>query len=239
MDEFTTVNAVQESGEGFQEATQATDEGVTSATAEQRQPQTKEQNSAYAAARREAEAQLKALEQNIQAITQYTGHSSIDELLNDIKEANTAKEAEDSGVDVETYSRMKQLETEKMTAQQKLEHYERVELLTQQEKQISSDPKWSGFYKDNRDAIMQIAEENKCDLEVAKLVLFNTKGDFDYSALEQKAVEKYLAKLKKQNVPVEGRGGATPTIMQNPLNSKDPWAAASKSAKDIFMQRKL
>jgi hypothetical protein len=242
MDELNSVNAEQGGIVDPQQDTAAVDTGVQSAPATQKQPQTPEENAAFAAVRRTYEAKLaevekknREYEQKIAKVTEYTEYSQFDELLAEIDRTKLKAEAAEQGVDPETYARLKQLENENLTTQQKLARYELQEQLAQEEQALTADPKWSSFYKENRDEIQRIALENGTSLDVAKLVLYNEKGVFDPEAIKQQAITEYLAKLKSQNIPVEGRGGSIAQVSSGgEYNRKNIWAAAQSRANALM-----
>lgn len=127
-------------------------------------------------------------------------------------------EAQRQNVPVEVLSRLSQAEKDALEAKNMLSEYQRKEAMAKEAEAIAADPKWGEFYKTNEADIKAAAEQFKCDLGTAKLIVYDKVGPVkvDTEAIANKAIQDYIEGKKTSYKPVEG-SGATPTqVVQAP-----------------------
>ena len=130
---------------------------------------------------------------------------------------------------------LQELQTTKSTAQQaldKLSAYERKDALEAEATALSADPKWGDFYKAHEADIKSAADQFKCDLGTAKLIVYDNVGPekVDEAAVAQKAIQDYIEGKRTSYKPVEG-SGATPTQV---VATPKTWADAREGSKAIL-----
>ena len=130
---------------------------------------------------------------------------------------------------------LQELQTTKSTAQQaldKLSAYERKDALEAEATALSADPKWGDFYKAHEADIKAAADQFKCDLGTAKLIVYDNVGPekIDEAAVAQKAIQDYIEGKRTSYKPVEG-SGATPTQV---VATPKTWADAREGSKAIL-----
>ena len=141
-------------------------------------------------------------------------------------------EAARQNVPVEILSRLTQAEKDALETKDKLSAYEHKEAMAKEAEALATDPKWGEFYKANEAEIKAVAENAKCDLGVAKLLVYDKSGPtkVDTDAIANKAIQDYINGKQTSYKPVEG-SGATPTqVVSMPTNYKD----AREGSKAIF-----
>lgn len=141
-------------------------------------------------------------------------------------------EAAEQNVPVEV---LQELQTTKSTAQQaldKLSAYERKDALAAEAEALTADPKWGDFYKAHEADIKAAADQFKCDLGTAKLIVYDNVGPekVDEAAVAQKAIQDYIEGKRTSYKPVEG-SGATPTQV---VAAPKTWADAREGSKAIL-----
>lgn len=234
MDEtLTPVDAGQVSDEGSQIGAEQVEtvsaENGAAPVQVEKPVQTPEENARFAAIRREAEARARQAERQA-AESEY--NSAIAKLgiewdgkpVATIAELNYAleqKALQEQAQTINPVEVLAELQNTKLTAQQaieKLSRYERMEALSAQAQTLSSDPKWSQFYKSNEAVIRGLADRFNCDLDTAMLVHYRDLGPqmVDEKAIAEKAVQEYLTK-KTSVPPTEGSGAAPVTVVGKPL----------------------
>ena len=130
---------------------------------------------------------------------------------------------------------LQELQTTKSTAQQaldKLSAYERKDALEAEATALSVDPKWGDFYKSHEADIKAAADQFKCDLGTAKLIVYDNVGPekVDEAAVAQKAIQDYIEGKRTSYKPVEG-SGATPTQV---VATPKTWADAREGSRAIL-----
>ena len=130
---------------------------------------------------------------------------------------------------------LQELQTTKSTAQQaldKLSAYERKDALAAEAETLAVDPKWGDFYKAHEADIKSAADQFKCDLGTAKLIVYDNVGPekVDEAAVAQKAIQDYIDGKRTSYKPVEG-SGATPTQV---VSAPKTWADAREGSKAIL-----
>jgi hypothetical protein len=142
-----------------------------------------------------------------------------------------AKAAEQN-VPVELYSRLTQAEQDALEAKNMLSEYQRRDALAAEAEALAVDPKWGDFYKAHEADIKAVADQFKCDLGTAKLIVYDKVGPekIDEEAIAQKAIQDYIAGKRTSYKPVEG-SGATPTQV---VAAPKTWADAREGSKAIL-----
>ena len=142
-----------------------------------------------------------------------------------------AKAAEQN-VPVELYSRLTQAEQDALEAKNMLSEYQRKDALTKEAETLATDPKWGTFYKAHEADIKSAADQFKCDLGTAKLIVYDNVGPekVDEAAVAQKAIQDYIEGKRTSYKPVEG-SGATPTQV---VAAPKTWADAREGSKAIL-----
>ena len=130
---------------------------------------------------------------------------------------------------------LQELQTTKSTAQQaldKLSAYERKDALAAESEALTVDPKWGDFYKAHEADIKSAADQFKCDLGTAKLIVYDNVGPekVDEAAVAQKAIQDYIEGKRTSYKPVEG-SGATPTQV---VATPKTWADAREGSRAIL-----
>ena len=130
---------------------------------------------------------------------------------------------------------LQELQTTKSTAQQaldKLSAYERKDALAAEAEALTVDPKWGDFYKAHEADIKAAADQFKCDLGTAKLIVYDNVGPekVDEAAVAQKAIQDYIEGKRTSYKPVEG-SGATPTQV---VATPKTWADAREGSRAIL-----
>ena len=122
-----------------------------------------------------------------------------------------AKAAEQN-VPVELYSRLTQAEQDALEAKTMLSEYQRKDALAAEAETLMADPKWGTFYKAHEADIKAAADQFKCDLGTAKLIVYDKFGpeQVDEAAIANKAIQEFVEGKRTSYKPVEG-SGATPT----------------------------
>lgn len=142
-----------------------------------------------------------------------------------------AKAAEQN-VPVELYSRLTQAEQDALEAKNMLSEYQRKDALAKEAETLATDPKWGTFYKAHEADIKAAADQFKCDLGTAKLIVYDNVGpeQVDEEAIAQKAIQDYIEGKRTSYKPVEG-SGATPTQV---VSAPKTWADAREGSKAIL-----
>ncbi len=120
--------------------------------------------------------------------------------------------AAEKSVPVEILQELTETKTTAQQALDKLSAYERKEALAAEATALSADPKWGDFYKAHEADITAVADRAKCDLNTAKLIVYDQLGPerVDADAIANKAIQEFIEGKRKDYKPVEG-SGATPT----------------------------
>ena len=141
-------------------------------------------------------------------------------------------EAAEQNVPVELYSRLTQAEQDALEAKNMLSEYQRKDALAKEAETLATDPKWGTFYKAHEADIKAAADQFKCDLGTAKLIVYDNVGPekIDEEAVAQKAIQDYIEGKRTSYRPVEG-SGATPTQV---VAAPKTWADAREGSKAIL-----
>ena len=142
-----------------------------------------------------------------------------------------AKAAEQN-VPVELYSRLTQAEQDALEAKNMLSEYQRKDALAAEAETLAVDPKWGDFYKAHEADIKAAADQFKCDLGTAKLIVYDNVGPekIDEAAIANKAIQEFVEGKRTSYKPVEG-SGATPTQV---VATPKTWADAREGSKAIL-----
>ena len=142
-----------------------------------------------------------------------------------------AKAAEQN-VPVELYSRLTQAEQDALEAKNMLSEYQRKDALAAEAETLAVDPKWGDFYKAHEADIKAAADQFKCDLGTAKLIVYDNVGPekVDEAAIANKAIQEFVEGKRTSYKPVEG-SGATPTQV---VAAPKTWADAREGSKAIL-----
>ena len=142
-----------------------------------------------------------------------------------------AKAAEQN-VPVELYSRLTQAEQDALEAKNMLSEYQRKDALAKEAETLTTDPKWGTFYKAHEADIKAAADQFKCDLGTAKLIVYDKFGpeQVDEAAIANKAIQEFVEGKRTSYKPVEG-SGATPTQV---VAAPKTWADAREGSKAIL-----
>lgn len=142
-----------------------------------------------------------------------------------------AKAAEQN-VPVELYSRLTQAEQDALEAKNMLSEYQRKDTLAKEAETLTTDPKWGTFYKAHEADIKAAADQFKCDLGTAKLIVYDKFGpeQVDEAAIANKAIQEFVEGKRTSYKPVEG-SGATPTQV---VATPKTYAEAREGSKAIF-----
>ena len=142
-----------------------------------------------------------------------------------------AKAAEQN-VPVELYSRLTQAEQDALEAKTMLSEYQRKDALAKEAETLTADPKWGTFYKAHEADIKAAADQFKCDLGTAKLIVYDNVGPerVDEEAIANKAIQEFVEGKRTSYKPVEG-SGATPTQV---VAAPKTWADAREGSKAIL-----
>lgn len=130
---------------------------------------------------------------------------------------------------------LQELQATKSTAQQALDmlsEYKRRDALAAEAETLAVDPKWGDFYKAHEADIKAVADQFKCDLGTAKLIVYDNVGPekVDEAAIAQKAIQDYIDGKRTSYKPVEG-SGATPTQV---VSAPKTWADAREGSRAIL-----
>ena len=141
-------------------------------------------------------------------------------------------QAAEQNVPVELYSRLTQAEQDALEAKNMLSEYQRKDALAKEAETLATDPKWGTFYKSHEADIKAAADQFKCDLGTAKLIVYDNVGPekIDEEAVAQKAIQDYIEGKRTSYRPVEG-SGATPTQV---VAAPKTWADAREGSKAIL-----
>ena len=142
------------------------------------------------------------------------------------------EKAAEQNVPVELYSRLTQAEQDALEAKNMLSEYQRKDALAKEAETLAVDPKWGDFYKAHEADIKAAADQFKCDLGTAKLIVYDNVGPekVDEAAVAQKAIQDYIEGKRTSYKPVEG-SGATPTQV---VAAPKTWADAREGSKAIL-----
>ena len=142
-----------------------------------------------------------------------------------------AKAAEQN-VPVELYSRLTQAEQDALEAKNMLSEYQRRDALAAEAEALAVDPKWGDFYKAHEADIKAAADQFKCDLGTAKLIVYDNVGPekVDEAAIANKAIQEFVEGKRTSYKPVEG-SGATPTQV---VAAPKTWADAREGSRAIL-----
>lgn len=142
-----------------------------------------------------------------------------------------AKAAEQN-VPVELYSRLTQAEQDALEAKNMLSEYQRKDAIAKEAETLATDPKWGTFYKAHEADIKAAADQFKCDLGTAKLIVYDKFGpeQVDEAAIANKAIQEFVEGKRTSYKPVEG-SGATPTQV---VAAPKTWADAREGSKAIL-----
>ena len=142
-----------------------------------------------------------------------------------------AKAAEQN-VPVELYSRLTQAEQDALEAKNMLSEYQRKDAIAKEAETLTADPKWGTFYKAHEADIKAAADQFKCDLGTAKLIVYDKFGpeQVDEAAIANKAIQEFVEGKRTSYKPVEG-SGATPTQV---VAAPKTWADAREGSKAIL-----
>lgn len=142
-----------------------------------------------------------------------------------------AKAAEQN-VPVELYSRLTQAEQDALEAKNMLSEYQRKDAIAKEAETLTTDPKWGTFYKAHEADIKAAADQFKCDLGTAKLIVYDKFGpeQVDEAAIANKAIQEFVEGKRTSYKPVEG-SGATPTQV---VAAPKTWADAREGSKAIL-----
>jgi hypothetical protein len=142
-----------------------------------------------------------------------------------------AKAAEQN-VPVELYSRLTQAEQDALEAKTMLSEYQRKDALAKEAETLAVDPKWGTFYKAHEADIKAAADQFKCDLGTAKLIVYDNIGPekVDEAAIANKAIQEFVEGKRTSYKPVEG-SGATPTQV---VAAPKTWADAREGSRAIL-----
>ena len=142
-----------------------------------------------------------------------------------------AKAAEQN-VPVELYSRLTQAEQDALEAKNMLSEYQRKDAIAKEAETLTTDPKWGTFYKAHEADIKAAADQFKCDLGTAKLIVYDKFGpeQVDEAAIANKAIQEFVEGKRTSYRPVEG-SGATPTQV---VATPKTYAEAREGSKAIF-----
>lgn len=141
-------------------------------------------------------------------------------------------QAAEQNVPVELYSRLTQAEQDALEAKNMLSEYQRKDALAKEAETLATDPKWGTFYKAHEADIKAAADQFKCDLGTAKLIVYDNVGpeQVDEAAIANKAIQEFVEGKRTSYRPVEG-SGATPTQV---VSAPKTWADAREGSKAIL-----
>ena len=141
-------------------------------------------------------------------------------------------EAARQNVPVEILERLTQAEQKAAELEGKYSETQRKEAMAKEAEALAADPAWGEFYKANEAEIKAVAENAKCDLGVAKLLVYDKSGPakVDEAAIAQKAIQDYINGKQTSYKPVEG-SGATPAQV---VSSPKTYAEAREGSKAVF-----
>lgn len=141
-------------------------------------------------------------------------------------------QAAEQNVPVELYSRLTQAEQDALEAKTMLSEYQRKDALAKEAETLTADPKWGTFYKAHEADIKAAADQFKCDLGTAKLIVYDNIGpeQVDEAAIANKAIQEFVEGKRTSYKPVEG-SGATPTQV---VAAPKTWADAREGSKAIL-----
>jgi hypothetical protein len=144
-------------------------------------------------------------------------------------------EAQQSNIDPQVYQRLVNAENTSKQALERLSKYEQKEAIETQAAEMAKDPKWSGFFNENKDEILSTASQSNCDLQTARLIVLDKKYQTpNMEEIKKNAVKEYIENLKKGNKPVEGSGNAPITVPGTPKT----WEEARKGAREMLRASK-
>ena len=138
------------------------------------------------------------------------------------------EEAEKEQIPVEYLSRLTQAEKKAAEVESKLSAYERKEIIESEAKTLATDEKWGEFFKTNESEIRKVADQVKCDLGTAKLIVYDRVGPtkVDEDAIANKAIQEFIDKKRTLNKPTEGSGATPVTVAQTPTTFAEARAGA-------------
>ena len=141
-------------------------------------------------------------------------------------------QAAEQNVPVELYSRLTQAEQDALEAKNMLSEYQRKDAIAKEAETLATDPKWGTFYKAHEADIKAAADQFKCDLGTAKLIVYDKFGpeQVDEAAIANKAIQEFVEGKRTSYKPVEG-SGATPTQV---VAAPKTWADAREGSKAIL-----
>jgi hypothetical protein len=135
--------------------------------------------------------------------------------------------AEDYAAWMDTQRKAEEADRRATETEQRLAKYERREEMNKMTAEMESHPQYGAWFKDHRADVLAFADTldhtqgtAQEQLEMATMLML-AKGyappqPVDEAAIEQRGVQKYIESLKKQNAPVEPRGGGIPTTPPAP-----------------------
>jgi hypothetical protein len=187
--------------------------------------QTPEQNAVY------RERRIKAERERDEAVEFAYGGQGIhtwEQLQAAREQQRMADEAAKRNMSAEDYAEWEAAKHEAAEAkriaestQKELVAYRQKDAILKEADNYAKHPKWGAFFAEHRDEIiakaMQFAgQDGRAEdmIDYARMLVFNDKWEppkpVDVAAIEADGVKKHLEALKKQNVPVETRGGGIP-----------------------------
>lgn len=158
------IEATQNTGN---EAVPSVNEEVANPQTAERPTQTQEENSRYAAIRREAEARAeqRAKDQLIAELYgQDYGIYSYADYQKAMEQQRVAQEAQQKGIDPELYQTINSL-------QEKVSTYERKTAMIKQDETLSNDPHVGSLYKEWKNDVYAMADQYNVDLDTAFTIL--------------------------------------------------------------------
>lgn len=147
---------------------------------------------------------------------------------------------EDYAAWMDTQRKAEEADRRATETEQRLAKYERREEINKMTAEMESHPQYGAWFKDHRADVLAFADAldhtqgtAQEQLEMATMLML-AKGyappqPVDEAAIEQRGVQKYIESLKKQNAPVEPRGGGIPTSPPAPSTGnavKDAYRAS-------------
>lgn len=147
-------------------------------------------------------------------------------------------EAEKQNVPVEVLSRLTQAEKDALDAKNMLSQYQRKEAIEAEAKTLATDEKWGEFYKAHEAEIRDVADKTKCDLSVAKLIVYDKFGPLkvDEDAIANKAIQEFIDKKRTLNKPTEGGGASPVQVVQSPKTYAEAREGSKAILRSLFGQ---
>ena len=175
-------------------ATESTVDSGSGDVASTKPVQTPEQNAQFAAARREAERQIKQLQADNDEFAKSCGFNNFAEMKEYQKAQLQAQKAQEMNVDLKFYSEFESVKSELnqfKTEKQQLEHEKQM---IQQDNTLKNDPVKGELYKTWETEVKAQAKTLNCDLNTSFLLMLDSKlGDVlkgQSTKAEQQAIQK-------------------------------------------------